>query len=343
MTGEIAEHNTLLIRPVASVHPSAESSSFCRSGKTARCFPPVRQCQAFTPLEIGIPNRQGKGFLTGFTLIELLVVIAVIALLMAILIPVLRSARELGQRTVCLSNLKQLTLAWTAYAEQYDSKIVLGRAFGAQGSRPLLRGWVGYDFSPPGGSRPPWVPDPDKGALWPYLRDMKIYRCPRGRPGHLVTYATVIAANGNGVEGTYIKDTGGWDLTECGERVRRTVLKLTRLTDIVSPGAGQRAVFVDMGQTPTSSDFYVHYLYPKWKFFSPPPIHHRGGMTLSMADGHAEYWKWKGGETVSMLREPFGMLSREQLKGEVDYEPQTEDGLYDLQRLQKATWGRLGY
>ena len=43
----------------------------------------------------------------GFTLIELLVVIAVIALLLAMLFPVLRSAGELGQRTVCLSNLRQ--------------------------------------------------------------------------------------------------------------------------------------------------------------------------------------------------------------------------------------------
>ncbi len=280
-----------------------------------------------------------------FTLIELLVVIAVIALLMAILIPVLRSARELGQRTVCLSNLKQLTLAWVAYAEQYDSKLVLGSAFSGRGSRPLLRGWVGHDFSPPGGSRPPWVPDPDKGALWPYLRDMKIYRCPRGRPGHLVTYATVIAANGVNVEGTYVPDTGGRDLLELGERVSRTVLKLTKLTDIVSPGAAHRAVFIDQGQTPTSPDFYVYYLYPKWKFHSPPPIRHGDGTTLSMADGHVEYWKWKGRETVEMPRELLqtGNLFAELLEGWEDYEPQTGDGLYDLQRLQKATWGRLGY
>lgn len=52
----------------------------------------------------------------GFTLIELLVVIAIIALLIAVLLPVLRSAREQGHRVVCLSNLKQLTLAWLAYA-----------------------------------------------------------------------------------------------------------------------------------------------------------------------------------------------------------------------------------
>jgi len=279
------------------------------------------------------------------------VVIAVIALLIAILIPALRFAKEQAHRVVCMSNLRQLTLAWVAYADDNDGKLVSGRAFGTSGRgsvsggrrRPILKGWVGYDFSP-SKSRPFWIPDPDKGALWSYIRDVKIYRCPRGLPGHLVTYATVIAANGADVEGTSMENSGGWDLTESGVRVRRTVLKLTRLTDISSPGAAQRAVFVDMGQTPTSSDFYVSYLYPKWKEFSPPPIHHRDGATLSMADGHAEYWKWKGRETVEMPRVlvPMRSVFAELLEGD-DYEPRTEDGLYDLQRLQKATWGRLGY
>jgi len=48
----------------------------------------------------------------GFTLIELLVVIAIIAVLMAILMPALNRAREQGKRAACLSNLKQLQLAW---------------------------------------------------------------------------------------------------------------------------------------------------------------------------------------------------------------------------------------
>ena len=65
----------------------------------------------------------------GFTLIELLVVIAIIALLMAILIPVASGARERGQRVVCLSNLRQLTMAWIAYADDHDGKIVDGTAF----------------------------------------------------------------------------------------------------------------------------------------------------------------------------------------------------------------------
>jgi prepilin-type processing-associated H-X9-DG protein len=94
----------------------------------------------------------------------------------------------------------------------------------------------------------------------------------------------------------------GWEVHNLGKHVGSTVLRLTRLTDIVSPGAAQRAVFLDMGQMPSGSNFYVHYLYPRWKWHSAPPIHHSGGMTISMADGHAEHWKWKGRETVEMPR-----------------------------------------
>jgi len=51
----------------------------------------------------------------GFTLIELLVVIAIIALLMAILFPVLRMAREQGKRAACIHNLRGLVFAWLMY------------------------------------------------------------------------------------------------------------------------------------------------------------------------------------------------------------------------------------
>jgi prepilin-type processing-associated H-X9-DG protein len=151
-----------------------------------------------------------------------------------------------------------------------------------------------------------------------------------------------MAANNDGVEGTYlpVSDSGSKRL---GKRVGKTVLMLTKLTDIISPTAAQRAVFIDMGQTPAHNNFYVHYLYPRWQWLSAPPIRHSGGTTLSMADGHVEYWKWKGRETVGMPRELVPIHSRLEEILEEDYEPQTEDGLYDLQRLQKATWGRLGY
>jgi prepilin-type N-terminal cleavage/methylation domain-containing protein/prepilin-type processing-associated H-X9-DG protein len=61
---------------------------------------------------------------TGFTLIELLVVIAIIAILAAILFPVFARAREKARQSACQSNLKQLGIAATMYAQDYDEFMV---------------------------------------------------------------------------------------------------------------------------------------------------------------------------------------------------------------------------
>jgi prepilin-type N-terminal cleavage/methylation domain-containing protein/prepilin-type processing-associated H-X9-DG protein len=60
-------------------------------------------------------RRQG-----GFTLIELLVVIAIIAILAAILFPVFAQAREKARAASCLSNQKQIALAFSMYSQDYD-------------------------------------------------------------------------------------------------------------------------------------------------------------------------------------------------------------------------------
>ncbi|OHB64350.1 MAG: hypothetical protein A2Y77_00100 [Planctomycetes bacterium RBG_13_62_9] len=288
---------------------------------------------------------------SSFTLIELLVVIACIAVLLALLIPATQAARELGQRAVCLSNLHQLTMAWIQYADDHDGRLVDGSSFLTRtlNGRWKVQGWLGMAFSFPR-SRDALLADPRKGPLWHYIQDIDFYRCPGGWAGHAATYTTVVAANNGGttVEGTCVSDRSPWDTlegTRFGKRVGDTALKLTRLTDIISPGAGERAVFMDFGHTPGGGDFYVHYLYPRWMSMSPVPVHHADGATLSMADGHAEYWKWKGRETVTGLPRkllPVGDLFTEMLDGG-DYEPKTEDGLHDLQRMQRAIWGRLGY
>ncbi len=78
----------------------------------------------------GVMRRTSRRNRPGFTLIELLVVIAILALLIAILLPALRDARERGRRAVCLNNLHQIGIGLVMYLEGETNGIFpAGNAF----------------------------------------------------------------------------------------------------------------------------------------------------------------------------------------------------------------------
>ena len=110
----------------------------------------------------------------GFTLVELLVVIGIIALLISILLPSLARAREQGNMLKCLSNLRQLSMAFTMYAnEQRDYFPAAARW--APDSK--VEDWIWYEEIVHAG-RP--VLDVQQSRIAPYLGGFKaeLFRCP---------------------------------------------------------------------------------------------------------------------------------------------------------------------
>ena len=105
---------------------------------------------------------------TGFTLIELLVVIAIIAILAAILFPVFAQAREKAHQTSCLSNVKQLALAFLMYAQDYNETMPFAYVMAADWS------WTSaWDYYTAG-----WPPTYRLGLIGPYTHNEQINACP---------------------------------------------------------------------------------------------------------------------------------------------------------------------
>jgi prepilin-type processing-associated H-X9-DG protein len=243
---------------------------------------------------------------------------------------------------VCLSNLRQLTRAWLAYADENDGKIVSGSSGISRRSGSLVETpWVGAAWSQNWNNAnvgDTGLTEEEKkqaikeGALWPVVGEERLYRCPVGRPYDAVNYNIVDAMNGLHRSGTYVSQ-GGY-VKDVGVRVGETTLWIKNLGEIETPPAAERMVFIDEGAA-TPGSFAVHYVWGPW--WDDPPGRHNDGATVSWADGHARYWKWKGAETVERARATADWY------GGGGFMPQTEEGIQDLDEFRRAVWGRLGY
>ena len=114
-----------------------------------------------------------------FTLIELLVVIAIIAILAAMIFPVFSRARESARRTSCLSNVKQLSLAFMQYTQDYDEALP-GATDGPKGVGQA-GGWVYYSAF--GANNYPRSYDVLRGGLAPYVKNAQVFICPSDSQG----------------------------------------------------------------------------------------------------------------------------------------------------------------
>jgi len=226
-----------------------------------------------------------------FTLIELLVVIAIIAVLMAILMPSLRLAREQARSVQCGSNLKTLALAWNMYNDANDDKIVSGWTPMAPVSSSNPNAWV---LMPPS----PGTADIElkkdyirQGLLWPYVNDVGVYRCPsdaRERYPDPTGNAFRSFSMPGGMNG--VAASGAWEIIPC----RST-------TDFKRPA--DKIVFVPEAD-PRGYNNGSWVIYPKRReWVDPLAIWHRGYSTnFAFADGHFEKRSWQSVDFVDWCK-----------------------------------------
>ncbi len=270
-----------------------------------------------------LPGHPAKAVCRAFTLIELLVVAAVIAILAAMLLPALSAARSKARRVVCLSNKRQLALAWLTYAHDNDDVL-------AYNSMPV---WDEHDWWEPdapnwGYSQLLWwwlLPDPSSGvgltddqwsSLAPYLNHTAaLYRCPADTflsPFELAAGRTlrersvsmnIALGDGTSQAGVRKRDwvmPGTWPV---GSGHTFFSHYHTRLTTLVTLSPSMAFVFID--EHPDSfadTSFWVDYtpLYVHWRQL--PASYHDRGCTMCFADGHSEYKKWRVPQTSQPVR-----------------------------------------
>ena len=107
----------------------------------------------------------------GFTLIELLVVIAIIAILAAVLFPVFARAKEQARMSICVSNMRQLATGFKLYMNDYDHVMPWYAGLGGRPDDWVVVGQKAWDAGYV-------IADVEHGALFPYVKDKKVYVCP---------------------------------------------------------------------------------------------------------------------------------------------------------------------
>jgi prepilin-type N-terminal cleavage/methylation domain-containing protein/prepilin-type processing-associated H-X9-DG protein len=255
--------------------------------------------------------------LIAFTLIELLVVIAIIAILAALLLPVLAKAKVKAQGLQCLSNNKQLTLAWIMYAHDFNDNLVWNDLT-ATGSG-WVRGMLNYDGGNPDNTNTLWLTDPQWAKLAPYTAGTAgVYKCPADPSTVMIggrRYPRVRSISMS--QAMNSQDDWLSSITHAKYMVFRKLMDINRM--------GPAKAYVLIDEHPDSinfGDFAVAMNdgapLSAIMIIDVPASYHNGACGISFSDGHAEIHKWRDARTIVPITGNFMVSSVKSSPGNQD-------------------------
>ena len=230
----------------------------------------------------------------GFTLIELLVVIAIIALLLAILLPALNAAKEIASTIVCLSNQKQLGLAFILFSEDHDGQIVDAQPTGSGYVTVGGKRYASFVANPTNNnSLDGKIAGLRKGGLWPYLETHEVFNCPHDNRWR--------KSRGGGNIGGYRSYSMGAVLSRRPiSHTGESKYAISKYNQFSRPG--DKFVFLEENDNAAlfNGNYWNMWVNGTRQWFDPLAIVHNGSSTFSYADGHADKFKWTDEEMIEM-------------------------------------------